>query len=704
MLYARLAFSNIKKSFKDYAVYFITLILGVSVFYAFNTLSMQTEFLSIESQEFAAGIGSGVAGLTIFLSIILGSLMVYANNYLVKRRKKELGLYQVLGIRKIQVSSILLIETLCVSLLSFVFGILLGILLSQLMVFLTASFFRETVIDFNFIFSWDAFAITLKSFAVIFLVMLLFNLKTLKRVELVDLMGAHRKNQKFKTRNGFVTLVMFAVSLILIGWAYHRLYVHSYSPIFGLGARDFSSVLKNEFTHTTLLMVVGTILFFYSVANAFLKMAQLNKRHYFSGLTMFTTRQLSSKAHTFTGSLVCITILLFFPLSSIIFGMSLADSCEKLMDSNVPYSATATFYNSQLDYDHDTKHAAKMPDFVTAFKEAGLDLTNKSYKYAEVPVFDSNCLPNVSRVSLKTLVDTSGIAAPSIFDTAVSSEGNMGTEALGMYFMRESDYLKTCKLLKVDPVKLGKDQYVILSNLGTDLPKYYGEVMAAGTKLDILGHKVTPASNECITGKNAVLAQGPIGLNPGAIVVKDEVIPEQAIPFQINFLINNLDDKEVAYEDITFNESIFPYELMTISSQKALYNQAVGLMAIISYLSIFIGIVMIMACGAIISIQQLSFAVDSKENYRMLDRLGCSERLANKSLFKQILIYFSLPLLIAGIHSYVALDVLFKEISSLWPISLSGMAINIAIIFFILYVIYFACTYYTAKSIVRVRD
>ena len=112
MLYVKLALSNIKKSFKDYTVYFITLILAVAMFYSFNTMGLQVQFLSISSQKMAHGCEDAIKYITIFVAIILGSLMVYANNYLVKRRKKELGLYQVLGMRKIQVSNILVIETL----------------------------------------------------------------------------------------------------------------------------------------------------------------------------------------------------------------------------------------------------------------------------------------------------------------------------------------------------------------------------------------------------------------------------------------------------------------------------------------------------------------------------------------------------------------------------------------------------------------
>ena len=191
---AKLAFGNMRKLMHDYAVYFLTLVMGVAVFYAFNTISVQADFLSNSLSDVLKQVGEIMHGLTVFLAVIMGFLMVYANNFLMRRRKKELGLYQVLGMRAGQVNAILTLETLMVALISFIVGIALGALISQLLLFVTADMFATKVDNFRFFFSPDALALTFFCFAITFLVMMVMNSITLSRVHLIDLMSAGRKN------------------------------------------------------------------------------------------------------------------------------------------------------------------------------------------------------------------------------------------------------------------------------------------------------------------------------------------------------------------------------------------------------------------------------------------------------------------------------------------------------------------------------
>ena len=144
-MFFRLALGNVRKSARDYAVYFITLVLGVAVFYAFNTISDQASFLSTDAREMVQAVGQLMLFVTVFLAFVLGFLMVYANNYLVKRRKQEFGLYQLLGMTRGQVSLVLFLETALASLASFVVGLLTGVLLSQLLVFVTAALFNDQI-------------------------------------------------------------------------------------------------------------------------------------------------------------------------------------------------------------------------------------------------------------------------------------------------------------------------------------------------------------------------------------------------------------------------------------------------------------------------------------------------------------------------------------------------------------------------------
>lgn len=125
MMLFKLSVKNIRKSIKDYAIYFLTLILGVAIFYMFNSLDSQEAMLKASSStlDIVGMLIDLISGVSVFVAIVLGFLIVYANNFLIKRRKKEFGLYMTLGMGKWQISRILVFETIFIGLFSLVIGI-----------------------------------------------------------------------------------------------------------------------------------------------------------------------------------------------------------------------------------------------------------------------------------------------------------------------------------------------------------------------------------------------------------------------------------------------------------------------------------------------------------------------------------------------------------------------------------------------------
>ena len=122
-----------KKSFKDYAIYFFTLILGVAVFYVFNAIDSQTVMLKVNSSvyEIIKLMTDILSGVSVFVSFILGFLIIYASRFLIKRRNKEFGIYMILGMGKRKISLILFIETMLIGVVSLAVGIVLGTVASQ---------------------------------------------------------------------------------------------------------------------------------------------------------------------------------------------------------------------------------------------------------------------------------------------------------------------------------------------------------------------------------------------------------------------------------------------------------------------------------------------------------------------------------------------------------------------------------------------
>ena len=309
----KLAWGNVRRAGKDYLVYLLTLTLAVSVFYAFNTISIQVDFVSME-EALSQLLGGIFSGLTLFLAAVMGFLMVYANGFIMKRRKKEFGLYQVLGMSRGQVARVMALETAIVSGAALVLGILFGVGVSQLMTFFTASIFKTQIANFHFFFSMQAFTLTVGCLFVIFLVTLAFNLLVVGRTSIIDLMSAGRKNEAIKTRNPMLSAVVFVLGAVLIGVAYYRL-LRDGLPVDAPAAEMDAAM--NQFSLTTGIVVVGTILFL-GLPGFLLRVLQGAKGLYWRGLKhVHAVRQLSAKVNTVSFSMAMISMILFLAITSV---------------------------------------------------------------------------------------------------------------------------------------------------------------------------------------------------------------------------------------------------------------------------------------------------------------------------------------------------------------------------------------------------
>ena len=219
----KLSIKNMKKSFKDYAIYFLTLVLGVAIFYMFNSLDSQQAMLEVsESTRDMIKLMISMLGMvSVFIAIVLGFLIVYANNFLVNRRKREFGIYMTLGMGRRQISKIILIETILVGIISLIVGIFIGVFGSQFMSILVAKLFQADMSEFTFVFSKDACIKTCIYFAVMYLAVMIFNTLTISRYKLINLLTAVRKNEKVKIKNPIISIIIFLISAGLLGYAYY---------------------------------------------------------------------------------------------------------------------------------------------------------------------------------------------------------------------------------------------------------------------------------------------------------------------------------------------------------------------------------------------------------------------------------------------------------------------------------------------------
>lgn len=724
----KLAWGNVRRAGRDYLVYLLTLTLGVTVFYAFNTISMQVDIAGIDEEGLAQVMGRILGDLTYFLAGVMAFLMVYANNFIMKRRKKEFGLYQVLGMGRGRVATIMALETVLVSVVAFVAGIVLGVGLSQLMTFFTASLFKTQIANFHFFFSVHAFNLTLACMLVMFVLTLLLNLRAVRRTKLIELMGAERRNESIKTRNPWIAIAIFAVGVVLVGVAYYRLLRDG----FPLTATDSKlQEAMNQFGITTAMVTVGTFALFWGLSGMLIKLLQSLRGVYWRGLNMFTVRQLAAKVNTVCFSMGVIAMLLFLAITSVTCGMSIANVMNENLEryNPVDVSQTYVYYTPDtLDYYKGYKgyvnpsEADRMVladttvDLYPAWHGRGKsadnnDETGKKVNIADVagehvqidsylsyPFGGSN--PSVTP---SAMCKTMGEKLPKAF-------GGSNADMTGLSVTPASQYNKLRQMMGKEPVHIGHDQYLLTCDMGGELVDMYTKYMAGGHTLTLGGHELKPAADKS-DEDTAAIANSAMGSNGGTVVVADELLSQLNLqPYSSSLLVNYKQGMDTTEADESIKYTVLDNLLVdgkepgswgTFITRSEMYAQAAQMNGLISYLAIYIGFVLVVACAAILSIQQLSNVADGSRSYRVLAQIGCDDRQIRHSVMAQQAVFFLFPLAVGLAHSFVALKVIIELVSIFGNMSIGGTVGLTCAIFLAAYGGYFLVTYLMSTGMVR---
>lgn len=720
----KLAWGNVRRAGRDYLVYLITLALGVTVFYAFNTISEQAASAGL-SKGIGDVIGSITSGLTVFLAAVMGFLMVYANNFIMKRRKQQFGLYQVLGMGRGQVALVMTLETAIVSLGALAIGLACGIGLSQLMTFFTASLFRTQIASFHFFVSAGAALFTVECLIVIFLVTLVFNLRVVAKAKVIDLMGARRSNETVAVRNPWVSAALFVVGCVLVGVAYERLLRD------GIPVTMDSQEEMSRFYITTALVVMGTILLFFGLSGFLLKALQAAHSLWWRGLNMFTLRQLAARVNTVSMSMAVISMILFLALTSVTTGMSMANVMSEGVERGTPAD-----YTTQVAYHSPTAIRELQKSEQDAGLEAGTSTEGLASTTRPVDVLDAATRQaqrsDGSPVNLAAIAGTSVQvdvydAAPAAGEQPLVSTAEFARAAgktlpqaintgddrdSAMGIMSESTYNHYLAFRGKEGVSLGADGYLVTSDSGPSVVGIYNAALAAGHEVTLGGRTLRPARTT-VDEDASTFVNMAMSSNKGTLVVPDEVLASLNLPVQYSYLLvdypagsdaSAIDKKfgnAANYGTVTDAAGQDVGSFGMGSTRISIYESTDSVNGLISYLSIYVGFVLVVACGAILTIQQLSGVADAQPSYRLLAELGTDAASLRRSLLAQQAVFFAFPLVVALAHSAVALHVIIDVVETVGALTIGGTVGLTCAIFVAAYGGYFLLTYAMGAGMVR---
>lgn len=689
----KLSFKNMKKSFKDYAIYFITLVLGVAIFYMFNSLDSQQAMLQVSQsqRDIITMMIRMLEFVSVFVAVILGLLIVYANNFLINRRKKEFGIYMTLGMGKRQISKIILFETILVGILSLIAGIVIGIFASQFMSVLVAKLFEANMTKFEFVFSKGACIKTCIYFAVMYLAVMFFNTITISRYKLINLLTAIKKNETIKLKNPIISILVFLMSAGILAYSYWKVTA-------GVQTLDTA----DKILPPILMGIVGTIGVFWSLSGFILRLVQSMKKTYLKGTNMFVLRQLNNKINTTVVSMSVICLMLFMTISVLSSSLSLRNTMQQDLKEMTPVdinlyktanlSEKATIYGIEKIYTKEQREDSK--------KSVEYTLTQNG--------FDMNLLKDV--VEIPIYADSSITWGTFFGDNLdeVKALYPMLRYETSEQFVKVSDYNKIARLYGQKEYELKDNEYIVLCDFD-NIKNLRNMALENGNTLVINGKEYVPKYNKC---KSGYIMMSTSHINTGIILVPDscnlkEEQKEQTL-LAANYNANTDEEKEKIEAIFTSSNSGLIQNLADNGleidgmTKIAIIESSVGIATLVVFIAIYLGIIFLIASSAILALKQLTESSDNRQRYIILRKIGCDEKMINQALFRQIGIFFILPLILAIIHSIFGIQFALSMMSGLASTEqLLPSVVATVLIIGVIYGMYFLATYWGSKNIIK---
>lgn len=722
----KLSFRNITRSVKDYAIYFFTLVLGVTLFYVFNSVGSQAAVLELNNAKklIVELLSKILSGMSILVVAILGALIIYASRFLIKRRNKEFAIYLTLGMSKRKISRLLFFETLMIGIISLAVGLLVGIGASQLISILIGRLFEADMSKFQFVFSEKAFFDTILYFGLIYLVVIVFNTIIVGRLKIIDLLHGSKKSEKAFLKNPLLRAIVFVLSSFGLSYAYWWV------------TNDKVSMMDriNNLLWPVAIGVITTFLLFWSFSGLIMEILTRSKRFYYRGLNSFIFRQVSSKINTAVVSMSLISLLLFLTISILSLCFSINESMKKELAYNTPVDAfiELTDYNavfgpngpgygpsassSDQDWNSQVKESQKymQKSIYQKLVEKDEDIAKSIKEYLEVNVYADHTLTFKQALQAEYLT---GLVGEFMSKTAVP-------------ILRVSDYNKIAKLYHREEISLADNQYQILADY-KPMSDSIDKSLASGFQINYRGQTLSPVAKKHLEG--FVTSSG-MKSNTGILIVPDKIATDQAIGSRV-LLVNYNTSADHTAQQID-NDIRRIYDLGNLSIEvhttdealqktkeksKAeeqrpsgvsfsymtkilIYTSSIGLQAIATFVGFYLGIIFLISSAAILALKQLSESSDNIEKYAALRRLGASNKMLNRALFIQIAIFFVFPLLVGILHSVFGI----KFASSIIEIFGSGgLLASIPItasMLILIYGGYFLLTYLSSKRIISEKQ
>ena len=674
MTLSKLAIKNIRKSIKDYSIYFFTLVIGVIIFYVFNAIESQTIALSVSrrSYETIELMNQFLSTVSIFVAIVLGGLIIYASRFLIKRRNKEFGVYLTLGMSKRKMSVMLFFETLLIGVISLGIGLVLGVAVSQLMSVMVANSFEADMTRFTFVFSPKAAIKSCIYFGIMYVVVIIFNTISVGKCKLIDLLHGDKKSERMSLKNPVLCAVIFLIAAAILGFAYYRM-IH---------ILKMNNVKQVGFV--LLMGAVSTFFIFWSLSGMMLTLFRGMKGVFFKKLNSFTLRQFSYKANTMVVSMTVICLMLL--LTIVLLGT--AFSLSRSLNGNIKNLLKTDLYLYKgVDVSTEGSEEGAESEILADLAENGFGKENFSdivdyYVYCEEGLTEkAYCGDYLEEIKKNYLF--------------IRDENPL-------MLIKESDYNEIAKLLGQKEIDLEGEEYAIVGNFQPAID-VRNKLLSEKKSIIVNGHELSPKYDKCIVGMVSMIGTPS---EEGVYIVPDDVLGEDMRVYE-RILANYreaTDTEKAAMEEklITILDALWDRDAsITYKTKEEIKDASTGLASMVTFISMYVGIIFLIASAAVLSLKELSESADNIKRYNVLRRIGTDEKMINGALFKQIGMFFIFPMLLACIHSVVGFKTASVILESMGAKQTVYSLMSTASVILVVYGGYFVLTYFTSKRIIK---
>ena len=559
---------------------------------------------------------------------------------------------------------------------------------------LVGKLFEADMSNFTFVFSKGACIKTCIYFAVMFIAVMIFNTITISKYKLINLLTATKKNEEVKIKNPVVCVIIFLIAVAILVYCYYKVTI---------GVNTMTTA--NQILPIILLGIISTILVFWSLSGFILKVVQSIKKIYLKDVNMFVLRQLNNKINTTVISMSLICLMLFMTISVLSSSLSLNSTMRRDMQEMTPVDInlykTANLpesyqnpYTGKTEYYTEEQIEDSKVSMEQTLIENGFDMNNFK-DTVEIPIYASSEL--TMEDLLKGIEEMVKMQFPQLRYDAPEE------------IIKVSDYNKIARLYGNQEYSLEDNQFIVLCDFDS-MKTLRDQALKENDIITLKGKEYKAKYDECQEG---FIDMSSSHINTGIILVPDSVeftdSEKEKTFLAANYNANTEEEKENIEKIFTDESNSELYKNIIEKglnfdgmTKISIIESSVGVATMVVFISIYLGIIFLIASSAILALKQLTESSDNKERYNILRKLGADEKIINKALFKQIGLFFIVPLILAIIHSIFGIQFVMTLMSVLASSEeLLPSIIATVIVMGAIYGLYFLATYIGSKNIIK---